>query len=115
SEEIGAGGWDPHPELWLRFAEGTGVPRETVKSSVPRKAIQNVVDTFNGLSRSSYARALGAIYAYESQIPEVALAKIEGLKIHFGMTDARSLSFFEVHKLADIQHREALISLIKDL
>lgn len=115
AEEDGAAYGTPHPELWLRFAEGTGVLREEVRTTEPRNAIWNVVDTFHTLSRASYPQALGAIYAYESQVPEVAQSKIEGLKEHFGIVDERSLSFFEVHKVADVEHRETLLALIEAL
>ena len=115
AEEDGTAYGTPHPELWLRFAEGTGVTREDVKAAQPRKAIRNVVDSFQRLSRASYAQALGAIYAYESQVPEVAQSKIEGLKRHFGISDERSLSFFEVHKQADVEHRESIQRLLAAL
>lgn len=115
AEEDGTAYGTPHPELWLRFVEGTGVSREEVKSEKPRKAIRNVVEAFCNLSKASYPQALGAIYAYESQVPEVAHSKIEGLKKHFGISDERSLSFFEVHKIADVEHRETLLALIEAL
>lgn len=115
AEEDGTAYGTSHPELWLRFAEGSGTTREEVKEASPREGVRNVVETFRKLSSSSYAEALGALYAYESQVPEVAHSKIEGLKTHFAMTDERSLSFFEVHKTADVEHREAVLALIEDL
>lgn len=104
-----------HPELWLRFAEGTGVKREDAITSAQGPGIQNVVNTFVGFSQSSYAEALGALYAYESQVPEIAHSKIEGLKKHFQIQDERSLSFFEVHKSADLEHREKILELLSAL
>lgn len=115
SEEDGTAYGTSHPELWLRFAEGAGTSRGEVESAELRNGIKNVVNTFNRLSRSSYAQALGALYAYECQVPEVAQSKIEGLKRHFAITDERSLSFFEVHKSADVDHREKLLALIEAL
>ena len=115
AEEDGSKFGISHPELWLRFAEGTGISREEVKAAKPRQAIRNVVETFCTLSQSSYAEALGAIYAYESQVPEIAQSKIEGLKRHFAIADERSLAFFEVHKAADVEHRESLLALIEAL
>lgn len=115
SEEDGTAYGTSHPELWLRFAEGAGTSRDEVRSAELRGAIQNVVGTFNSLSRSSYASSLGALYAYESQVPEIAHSKIEGLRRHFDMNDERSLAFFEVHKVADVDHREKLSALIEAL
>lgn len=115
AEEDGSAYGTSHPELWLRFAEGTGTSRAAVVEAGARAGITNVVDTFQNLSRASYAQALGAIYAYESQVPEIAESKIEGLKRHFQIVDERSLSFFEVHRLADVEHRASLLALIEAL
>jgi pyrroloquinoline-quinone synthase len=115
SEEDGTAYGTSHPELWLRFAEGAGASRDEVKTATLRKGIRNVVETFQRLSQVSYPQALGALYAYESQVPDIAQSKIEGLKRHFGISDERSLCFFEVHKSADIEHRESLLALIEAL
>lgn len=115
SEEDGTKYGTSHPELWLRFAEGLGVSREETKTAPLRSGIEGVVGTFQGASRASLAKALGALYAYECQVPEIAASKIEGLKQHFGVADARSLEFFEVHKKADIEHRESILALINRL
>lgn len=115
AEEDGSKYGTAHPELWLRFAEGVGTSREEVLCAELRPAIRAVVETFTTLSRKSYASALGSLFAYESQVPEVAASKIEGLKRHFHVTDERSLAFFEVHKTADVEHRERLHALLEDL
>lgn len=46
------------------------------------------------LCNESYAKGLGALYAYESQVPEVAEVKIDGLVNHYGVRDENGLSFF---------------------
>jgi pyrroloquinoline-quinone synthase len=104
-----------HPELWMRFAEGMGVERSKAYVTEPRAAIQAVVDTFFGFAQSSFHEGLGALYAYESQIPEIAQSKISGLIEHYQVSDARTLQFFEVHKTADIYHREAIEKIIDAL
>jgi pyrroloquinoline-quinone synthase len=55
---------------------------------------------------------LAALYAYESQIPEVATAKIDGLKRFYGVTDERGLAFFTVHEKADVWHARTGAELI---
>jgi pyrroloquinoline-quinone synthase len=115
SEEDGRAYGISHPELWLRFAEGLGVSREDVRAAPLRSGIRNVVETFTASSKRSLPEALGGLYAYESQVPEIAHSKIEGLQRHFGIRDERTLAFFEVHKSADIQHRESLLQLIEEL
>ena len=111
ADEEGLNG-DPHPELWLRFAEGLEVSREEISKKPTRESIKNVINTFLTAARSSYHEGLASLYAYEYQVPEVAETKIKGLKEHYDVTDDRSLSFFEVHKEADVHHRRECEKLI---
>ncbi len=103
-EERGA---DNHPELWLRFCEGLGLSRDEVLAQRPTPATSALVETFLGLANKSWAEGLAALYAYESQVPEVAQTKREGLARFYGVTSQRGLSFFDVHVEADKWHRES--------
>ncbi|MEM1172261.1 MAG: CADD family putative folate metabolism protein [Cyanobacteria bacterium P01_H01_bin.35] len=112
-EEMGAAN---HPELWLRFAEGLGVKREAVKEREHLAKTKESVSILKELARSeNAAKGLAALYAYESQIPEVATTKIAGLKEFYGIDSEGSLSFFKVHEKADEIHskvtKEALVKL----
>jgi len=115
AEENGAKFGCSHPELWLRFAEGLGQSRSTVETAKLRVGIENVVQTFSKLTNESFESAMGCLYAYESQIPEIAESKIEGLKSHYGIQDEVTLSFFEVHRTADVAHRESLLAVIDSM
>jgi pyrroloquinoline-quinone synthase len=64
-------------------------------------------------SRRSLAEACAALYVYESQVPEVAKTKIAGLKQFYGIDDARSLQFFEVHIGADEIHSEVGAGMVR--
>lgn len=103
---------EPHPELWLRFAEGLGVSRSEIESHPLRESIKNVVKTFFACSRSSYSEGLASLYAYEYQVPEIAEIKIKGLREHYDVRDDKSLSFFTVHQSADVHHRRECEKLI---
>ena len=110
-EERGA---ENHPELWLRFAEGLGAPRESVLASAPSPSTRNLVDTFTQLVREAeLPSGLAALYVYEAQIPPVAETKIEGLRQFYGISDDRSLSFFKVHQAADVYHAETTARLLE--
>ncbi len=104
-----------HPELWLRFAEGIGVSREAVANEELLPETREFVDTFLRLCRSSYEEGLGALFAYEYQIPEVAASKIEGLKKFYNISDERTLEFFTVHLQADVWHSQACQKLMNEL
>ena len=96
----------PHPELWLDFAAGLGLDPATVVGAEARPAAIQMVSTFDRLTRGDSAAALAALYAYESQQPEVSRQKIEGLRLHYGVDSPETLAYFEVHAEADIQHRD---------
>jgi pyrroloquinoline-quinone synthase len=108
-------GSENHPELWLRFAEGLGQTREAVRSENLLPQTRALIDEFFKLSRSSYSEGLGALYAYEHQVPEIAATKIEGLKKFYGIEDERSVRFFEVHRRADVYHSQAIEDLVGSL
>ena len=109
------GGQVNHPELWARFAEGLGVTREELASAQAEPATRRLVDTFMTHARASYARGLGALYAYEHQVPAVAEFKTDALKKFFGVDDPRALQFFDVHRQADVWHTEQIDGLLAAL
>jgi pyrroloquinoline-quinone synthase len=100
-------GEENHAELWLRFAEGMGVPRDDVASAARNPATEALVDTYHRITRERpVAAGLAAVHAYERQVPAVAGAKIDGLKKHYGVDDGRTLTFWEVHRTLDIEHSD---------
>lgn len=96
-----------HPELWLRFAESLGNSREEVTSSKREPETDALVSTFRQACSGETAEALGALYAYESQIPAVSESKIDGLKKHYGFADRSEYEYFTVHIEADREHSAA--------
>ena len=113
-EGIEAGKQD-HASLWLMFACGLGESDHSVRAQVPNPETQALIDTFRRLSRRSYAAGLGALYAYESQFPGVASAKIEGLVDRYGIADEETLRFFRVHETADVEHSAVCRALLDRL
>src|SRR5947209_10602522 len=93
-----------HASLWLMFACGLGESEEAVRAQALNPETQALIDAFRRLSRRSYASGLGALYAYESQFPAVASAKIEGLIDRYKIKDEETLRFFRVHESADVEH-----------
>ena len=105
AEEEGLGeGRTPHAELWMDFAVGLGASHEAVFAETPTPETIALIETFRRLSRSSYASGLGALYAYESQLPAVSTTKIDGLQRFYGVCDEPTQRFFRVHEKADIEH-----------
>lgn len=102
-EEMGD---ENHPELWLRFAEALGVDRKEVRSATLLPQTVESVNALKSLTCSdNYLRGVAALYAYESQVPEVARTKRQGLRAFYGIDSDRGVAYFTVHEEADIIHR----------
>ena len=113
-EGIEAGKQD-HASLWLMFACGLGEDESSVRDQQLNPETEALIATFRRLSRRSYASGLGALYAYESQFPGVATAKIEGLVERYGISDEATLRFFNVHATADVEHSAVCAQLLDRL
>ena len=108
-------GTENHPELWLRFAEGVGASRDEVKAAELLPSTVESVGRLKTLTQSDdFRQGLAALYAYESQIPEVARTKREGLKSFYGIDSERAVSFFRVHEDIDVLHQQTAKQILID-
>jgi pyrroloquinoline-quinone synthase len=108
-------GEENHPELWLRFAEGLGVARENVTAAELLSSTKDSVRRLQSLTQSEdFREGLAALLAYESQIPDVAQTKREGLKSFYDLEDERAVSFFRVHESIDILHQQVEMQILKE-
>ena len=107
-------GPENHRELWLRFGESIGATRPEIQGSEPLPETEAAITVFNELSSSSYLEGVGALSAYESQIPAVAKTKLEGLEKNYEMTDERGQKFFNVHGVMDIEHANCWWDIISE-
>lgn len=113
-------GSDNHAELWLRFAEGLGLGRSEVLGapclSLTKRCLESLAEL---VGHSHWPLGLAALYAYESQIPEIARVKMDGLKQFYGVEDQRALQFYVVHQDMDRWHsqveRDLIVSSQADL
>jgi pyrroloquinoline-quinone synthase len=110
-EELGA---DNHPALWMRFANALGADTDRVLSTSPLPETSALVDTMMNVCRlASFQEGIAALYAFESQIPEVARVKIQGLRDLYGISDPAAVKFFSVHEEADIHHSRSERTLLQ--
>ncbi len=106
AEELDPAG--PHPALWRRFATALGVTANTLDSAHALPGIANLVATYDELANhATPAEAVAALYAYESQVPEIAAQKREGLARFYRISEQRAVAYFAVHEEADVRHRAA--------
>lgn len=93
-----------HSDLWMDFATGMGNEGPDVRERKPMPAIQQLIDNFKMVAQTgSTAEVLATLYAYESQVPRVAVEKARGLKEMYG-ADVKTIGYFALHAYADVRH-----------
>lgn len=106
---------DDHPGLWLRFAAALGSSAQEVYATAPEDETQTCVKTFElTCGEAPLPFALGMLYAYESQTPDVAKTKVAGLREHYGI-DGDAVTYFELHGELDVEHSAGLIDAIAEV
>jgi pyrroloquinoline-quinone synthase len=96
-------GVENHPELWLRFCDALGLDRVEVQTADLHPETAAAIAMMRGVCRSQSAVAgVAALYAYESQQPEVMKTKREGLRDLYRVPSGHD--YFEVHEQADVVH-----------
>src|SRR5262245_22841688 len=100
-------GTENHPALWRKFAAALGAAASDMAVSPRTPEVAETIAEFRRSTREgSTAEGLAALYAYESQIPEVSKTKREGLCAFYGLEEGDATKFFSVHEKADVWHRE---------
>ncbi len=93
-----------HPELWLRFAEGIGVPRTEVQSAPLLPSTMVAIDDFLYTNRVNtfYVSAAGS-----SEPPNVELCArlLPAFRQHYHVDEAH-LEYYNLHVVADVEHSE---------
>ena len=70
-------------------------------------------ETFTRLTKDSpFIAGIAALYAYESQVPEVAGTKMDGLKKFYGVNSPDGLRFFIVHHSLDVEHSKVTRNMV---
>ena len=96
-------GPENHPELWLRFCDALGLDRDAVKTAELLPETRQAIAEMRAVTRDQPAVAgVAALYAYESQQPEVMKTKREGLRDLYGVTTGHE--YFTVHEALDVEH-----------
>jgi len=81
---------------------------------IPNSGFASPAHSASSATKSSRPpRCLRPIYVYESQVAEVATAKIDGLRRFYGVEDDAGVEFFTTHREADPYHADAIAGLIE--
>jgi len=94
-----------HPELFIRFGESVGVPRNAMVSGVPLPATAALIEWFeqSTKSRPFIEGAAATNLAAEGQVPGAFGPFARALERHYGCTPAQ-VAFWDVHEQADREH-----------
>jgi pyrroloquinoline-quinone synthase len=104
-----------HPGLWLRFAAAVGADAGAVHETPAEDETLACVAAFEAAVRErSPLYALGMIYGYESQTPDVCETKITGLRDLYGV-DGDGLDYFTLHGHLDVEHAGELAAAVAEL
>jgi pyrroloquinoline-quinone synthase len=104
-----------HPELWKRFARALGSTDDDLASTASLPTTEQLIDTFTDICRNRpYYAGLAALHAFESQVPEIATVKVDGLQRFYGIANPHDVAFFTVHQEADVEHSAAEWQLIEE-
>jgi pyrroloquinoline-quinone synthase len=91
-----------HPELWLRFCEGLGLPRDRVLGAPLLPSTLVAIDDFLYINREMpfYISAAGS-----SEPPNVELCQrlLPAFRKHYGVDD-QHLEYYSLHVTADEEH-----------
>ena len=101
-----------HAGLWLKFAAAVGASEPECRGSVTEAETWECVSAFReGTAEAPLPFALGMIYGYESQTPEVAGVKASGLRERYGV-EGDGVAYFELHGELDVEHAKGLLTAI---
>jgi pyrroloquinoline-quinone synthase len=95
----------PHPELFIRFGEGVGVPRDAMVRGVPLPTTAALIDWFEDSTRNHpfIEGAAATNLAAEGQVPGAFGPFARALERHYGCT-REQVAFWDVHEQADREH-----------
>jgi pyrroloquinoline-quinone synthase len=99
-----------HVELWDRFARAVGSEAPTE----PRPETVTCAREW-ACEDAGLLERLVAMYALEAGQPAISVAKLEGLREHYGLDTPDATAYFELHAERDIEHAAAGRALIERL
>ena len=97
----------PHPELFIRFAEGIGLARRELLEAKPFPGTTALIHLFESAARDhSFLEGAAAInLAAEGQVPGAFAPFARALEKQYGLT-REQVAFWDIHEEADREHSD---------
>lgn len=102
---------ESHVEMWAEFAISLGVSADRLTGTVPNLSTQKLLDDGDALSASGNGAAV--VWALEAQTPAVSVAKLDGLRAHYGIDAQGGGRYFNLHQTMDLEHADELEGVIE--
>ena len=97
----------PHPELFIRFGEATGLARDELVNGEPLPSTRSLLHWFELSTRQRpFLEGAAAItLAAEGQVPGAFGPFARALEKHYGLT-REQVEFWDLHEIADREHSD---------
>jgi pyrroloquinoline-quinone synthase len=114
-EDLFGGKHPSHAELWTRFGEGLGIPREEMRAYEPLPGVRAALEMYVQLvQQSHWAVAIGTGLVFEGGGPVRMKEEREALEEHYPWIPSDALEFFRAHEYHDQGHGDFVTDVIKN-
>lgn len=114
-EDLFGGKYPSHRELWVRFGEGLGIPRDEMLNYIPLPGIRAALEMYVSLvQQSQWVVAIGTGMVFEGEGPKRMREEREALEKNYPWIPSESLEFFRAHEYHDEGHGSMVIDVIKN-
>jgi len=113
-EDLFGGKYPSHAELWTRFTEGLGVPRQELLSYQPLPGIRAALEMYVQLvQQSHWSVAIGTGLVFEGEGPKRMGEEREALERYYPWVPSPALEFFRAHEYHDEGHGNFCVDVIR--
>ena len=113
-EDLFGGKYPSHAELWARFGEGVGIPREEMLGYEPLPGIRAGLEMYVQLvQQSHWAVAIGTGLVFEGEGPKRMREEREALERYYSWIPSSALEFFRAHEYHDEGHGNFCVDVIR--
>jgi pyrroloquinoline-quinone synthase len=114
-EDMFGGKYPSHAELWTRFGEALGIPREEMRTYEPLPGVKAALEMYIHLvQQSHWAVAIGTGLVFEGEGPKRMGEERQALEKYCPWIASEGLEFFRAHEYHDEGHGNFIVDVIKN-
>jgi pyrroloquinoline-quinone synthase len=113
-ENMFGGKYPSHAELWTRFGEAIGIPRQEMLTYEPLPGVKAALEMYVQLvQQSHWVVAIGTGLVFEGEGPKRMGEERKALEKHYSWIPSEGLEFFRAHEYHDEGHGNFIVDVIK--